>query len=253
MTPLRFPFVLFDAGDTLFGPRESFGAVYSRVLRDLGVALSPEVLEGGLRRCWREINRTVEPGVDRYRAYPGGEAEYWLRFVQGVMRYTPGAPSDPTLAARALEPLREAFQSPASWTVFHDVVPALAALRDAGARLGVVSNWDSRLPVLLDTLGLDCWFETVVVSHLEGVEKPRPEIFMRALERLGACAEETLHVGDVPELDAAGAEAAGIACVLVDRRGRLPGALPDLGVLPGLARRGWPGGGWRVSPSTEAT
>jgi len=212
-------------------------------------------LERGLRRCWQEVNRALEPGVDRYRAYPGGESEYWLRFVEGALRYTPGAPSDPKLAARALGPLREAFMSPASWTVFDDVVPALAALREAGVRLGVVSNWDSRLPALLDALGLARWFETVVVSHLEGVEKPRPEIFRRALARLGARAEETLHVGDVPELDAAGAEAAGIACVLVDRRGRLEGALPDLGALPALARDGrdGDGDGWKISPSTEAS
>ena len=49
MARLRYPLVLFDAGDTLVGPRESFGAVYARVLRTLGVSLQASALERGLR------------------------------------------------------------------------------------------------------------------------------------------------------------------------------------------------------------
>ena len=80
-----------------------------------------------------------------------------------------------------------------------------------------------------------------MVSHLEGMEKPRPELFLRAVERLSGTPGEALHVGDVPELDEAGARAAGIASVIVDRRARLGaerGALADLSTLPALARGG---------------
>ena len=78
--------------------------------------------------------------------------------------------------------------------------------------------------------GLASRFDTIAVSHLEGIEKPAPEIFLRALRRLGVPPEEALHVGDVPELDEAGAKAAGIACVIVDRRdgGTMDGVLPDV-------------------------
>jgi putative hydrolase of the HAD superfamily len=117
----------------------------------------------------------------------------------------------------------------------------LAALRRAGARLAVVSNWDSSLPALLDRLHLTSWFDAIVVSHLEGMEKPRPELFLRAVARLNGTPGEALHVGDVPELDEAGARAAGIASVIVDRRARLGAertALPDLSSLPAIARDG---------------
>jgi FMN phosphatase YigB (HAD superfamily) len=63
------------------------------------------------------------------------------------------------------------------------------------------------------------------------------------LERLGARPEQALHVGDVPELDLAGAAGAGIAARLVDRSGVLDeryGAWPDLRPLPaavGLTNR----------------
>jgi putative hydrolase of the HAD superfamily len=241
MIELRHPVVLLDAGDTLLGPRESFGAVYARVLRNLGAPLPAASIERGLRACWADINRAHTPGVDRYGMFPGGEEAYWLRFVEGALARTPGAPTDAGFAGRALDPLREAFRDPSTWHVFDDVVPALDALRASGARLAIVSNWDSRLPALLEALDLARWFDTIVVSHLEGIEKPSPELFLRAVRRLGGSPGEALHVGDVPELDGAGAQAAGIASVLVDRQGRLApehGALTDLASLPEIARRG---------------
>jgi putative hydrolase of the HAD superfamily len=161
--------------------------------------------------------------------------------VEGTLARTPGAPRDTTLAARAVSPLREAFRDPASWRVFDEVVPVLAALRHEGARLAIVSNWDSSLPALLDRLHLASWFDVVVVSHLEGMEKPRPELFLRAVARLRGATGEALHVGDAPELDEAGAQAAGIASVIVDRRARLGAGratIPDLSTLPAIARGG---------------
>jgi putative hydrolase of the HAD superfamily len=241
MARLRYPIILFDVGDTLVSPRESFGAVYARVLSTLGVELPASDLEHGLRRCWAETNGAIEPGTDRYAMTPGGENAYWLRFVEGTLAHTPGAPKDPKFAAHALTPLREAFRDPASWRVFDEVVPVLLALREAGARLAIVSNWDSSLPALLDRLGLASWFDAIVVSHLEGMEKPRPELFLRAVLRLGGAPGEALHVGDVPELDEAGARAAGISSVIVDRRSRLGadrGALLDLSTVPEIARNG---------------
>lgn len=237
---MRFPYLLVDAGETLIGPRTSFGAIYARVLRGHGQALEAEAVERGLRAGWAEMNRAIPTGADRYAWFPGGETGYWLRFVEETLLRTPGIEDAPALAARALDDLRDAFRDPAAWRVYDDVVPALDALRAAGARLAVVSNWDSRLPSLLGALGLASYFDAVVVSHVEGVEKPAPELFLRAVARLGADPGRTLHVGDVPALDADGARAAGLACVLVDRSGRTEGALPDLEPLPRIAIEGLP-------------
>ena len=233
MSDLRTPFVLFDVGDTLIGPRQSFGAVYARVLAGLGVTRTAEEIEKALRAYWTRINASLAPGVDRYGIYPGGEEEYWLRFVEGTL-------GDRALAARALAPLRDAFRDPGAWEVFDDVVPVLRALKEIGAKLGVVSNWDSRLRPLLDSLGLARWFDAIAVSCEEGMEKPDPRLFLRALERLGGTPDRALHVGDVPELDEAGARAAGIASVLVDRKGRLaiePAPLRDLVTIPEIVKR----------------
>ena len=238
---MRYPFVLLDAGHTLFGPRESFGAVYARVLAPMGLDRPAEVFEAGIRESWRDMDRSVPRGRDRYAFFEGGEDGYWLRFVRGAIERAAGEAVPPGLAESALGPLREAFRGPEAWHVYPDVRPALSRIRLLGARLGVVSNWDSRLHHLLDVLDLDDLFEVVACSHLLGVEKPDPEIFRSALAALGADPGLTLHVGDLPETDFDGARSAGIDGLLVDRRGCLDPelrALPDLTQLPRIVRDG---------------
>jgi HAD superfamily hydrolase (TIGR01509 family) len=62
-----------------------------------------------------------------------------------------------------------------------------------------------------------------VVSSAEvGAAKPDPAPFARGLELAGARAEEALHVGDSLENDVAGARAAGVRAVLLDRAGAAP-------------------------------
>jgi putative hydrolase of the HAD superfamily len=240
---MRYRYVLLDAGETLFGPRESFGAVYARVLAPFGLARPAEVFETAIRETWIEMDRLVPRGADRYAFFPGGEDGYWLRFARGAVERAAGAEAADGFVESVLEPLRAAFREPGAWLVYPDVRPALSLIRLMGARLAVVSNWDSRLPYLLDVLDLDGLFDAVVFSHMIGVEKPDPRIFRSALDAVGAEPGSALHVGDVPELDLEGARSAGIDGVLVDRRSRLDpafGALRDFSALPRIVRSGLP-------------
>ena len=95
----------------------------------------------------------------------------------------------------------------------------LAGLRARGIATGVVSNADGRVEAMLGALGLAPHLEVVLDSHLEGVEKPDPEIFRRALARLDRPAARTLYVGDIYSIDALGARAAGLTPVLLDPLG----------------------------------
>lgn len=89
------------------------------------------------------------------------------------------------------------------------VEAALGELRRRGLRLAVVANWDCALRGVLAGLGLAPYFDVVVASAEAGAEKPDPEIFRIALERLGAAPERALHVGD-EAVDELGARAAGL-------------------------------------------
>ena len=105
------------------------------------------------------------------------------------------------------------------FSAFPDAPGALAALRDRGLRLLAVSNWDCSLPGVLERCGLGGSFDGVVTSAGAGSRKPEPGIFKTALELAGCSPDEALHVGDTPEEDVAGAGAAGIRALLIDRSG----------------------------------
>jgi putative hydrolase of the HAD superfamily len=209
----------------------------------LGIDLPGDVLHRVLFEVVAEHDERWPLGTDRYAVYPGGEEEYWLRFAMTTLERAGGPTPGPNLARAAMARLREIFFEREAWVVFDDVRPTLDGLRAAGVRMGVVSNWDSRLPAVLKMLGLDDYFEAVGVSHLEGVEKPDPELFHRVLRRMDAEPAAALHVGDVPETDRDGARAAGIDCVLIDRAGRMdgtPGVIRSLGQLAAIVESGLP-------------
>jgi putative hydrolase of the HAD superfamily len=100
------------------------------------------------------------------------------------------------------------------------VGPALAALRQHGLKLTIVSNANGKLDVLFDRLALTGCVDCLLDSHVEGVEKPDPRFFEIALARSGAHRETTIHVGDLYHVDVLGARAAGLRGVLLDEAGQ---------------------------------
>lgn len=65
-------------------------------------------------------------------------------------------------------------------------------------------------------------FDLMVISGKEGIEKPDPEIFQRALQRAGVEAKDSVYVGDHPRLDAEASSNVGMKSILIDRRNRHP-------------------------------
>jgi len=108
------------------------------------------------------------------------------------------------------------------FTPFPDAAPALRELRAAGHTLVVVSNWDCSLPEWLGPPGLLGLVDAVVSSAEVGAAKPDPAPFARGLELAGVRPEDALHVGDSLDNDVAGARAAGVRAVLLDRAGTAP-------------------------------
>ena len=68
--------------------------------------------------------------------------------------------------------------------------------------------------------GLEPYFETLTVSEEVGVKKPNPEIFLYALRKVGATAEESLMIGDEMAVDIDGARAAGIDQIFFNPSGQ---------------------------------
>jgi putative hydrolase of the HAD superfamily len=83
-----------------------------------------------------------------------------------------------------------------------------------------VSNFEAWLEGMLIEMEVAPFFDVMVISGKEGIEKPDPAIFRLALDRLGMAAAEVVFVGDHPRVDVAAASRIGMAGVLVDRAGR---------------------------------
>ena len=87
-------------------------------------------------------------------------------------------------------------------------------------KLGIVSNF--AIPECVDKLlekhGLEKFFDVVVVSGAVNKRKPSPEIFQKALTKLGVNAEDTVFVGDTVDADVIGAKAAGMKSIFIERR-----------------------------------
>ena len=100
----------------------------------------------------------------------------------------------------------------------------LAALAGQGVRLAVCTNKPStHTALLLQTLGLDHWFQAVVGGDVPN-RKPHPDHLLRTLRLLGVDAASAVMVGD-SENDVAAARAAGLPVVVVSfGYSRLPAA-----------------------------
>ena len=121
-----------------------------------------------------------------------------------------GLPSD--LADTLLFDYRAGF--PAACLLFPDVPATLAALRASGLKLGLITNGSVRMQSRkLECLSLTSTFDAILISAAEGISKPDPDIFRRALERLHADNDRSVFVGDHPEVDIEGARAVGMRAV----------------------------------------
>ena len=92
--------------------------------------------------------------------------------------------------------------------------------RERGIRLGVISNAEGQIRRLLKHTGMDSRFEVIIDSSEVGIAKPDVGIFRIAMEGMGVAPERSVHVGDLFEVDVAGARAAGLTPILVDREGK---------------------------------
>jgi len=224
--------VLFDAGATLLHPSPPVEEIYARELAVDGARFSREELDSALSRAWEDVHSAPISESDRYGGVRG-EAEFWRVFLNRVRARLDGG----EVSADAFARLAVHFRDPSSWAIYPDVTSTLDALGTRGYVLGIVSNWDSHLPKLLDALGLAPRFATVAVSAIEETGKPHPEIFRRACARLAVAPEEALHVGDSLREDYEGAKAAGLAALLLDREGRHPGVADRIETLEGVLQR----------------
>lgn len=213
--------VLLDAGGVLL----DLDYAYLRRLIETRHARAFSGGSQGTRRSATEDDLSRAESLARkqidHRVRAGGRvSEVWREYFHVILGHA-GLAADEHPAL--IDSLWDAHQRVGLWTVATPRGPeTVAELKRRGFRLGVVSNAEGLVARDLDNAGYRGMFETVVDSHLVGVEKPDPAIFSIALERMALQPSTTVFVGDVPAVDVEGARAAGLAPVLLDRHDLYP-------------------------------
>lgn len=217
--------VLFDAAGTLFDPREPVGETYARVLAEHGAAIPAWRLEDAFTRVRRHAPEMVFSDADPAE-WPDRERAWWWSRLRETVRAA-DSEADVRDFDGCFERLFAHFAEAHAWRARPGAAEALVALREAGLRTAVVSDFDHRLDGVLEGLGLAVHLDAVIRAAHAGAAKPDPRIFRFALARLGVAAEEALFVGDDAERDLAGGRAVGMAALDVN----------ELATLADLPRR----------------
>ncbi|MBV9492436.1 MAG: HAD-IA family hydrolase, partial [Verrucomicrobia bacterium] len=182
----------------------------------------PVTVQDAFRRAWKD----TPPPADVTGPRPDDDRRWWHGLVVRTLALAGySLPAFDDYFARVYR----RFEYPGIWRARPGAAAVLRHLRQAGLRLGVISNFDRRLYTILRVLELAPYFDHVVISSEAGANKPSRLIFAAALSRFEVTPAQMLHVGDDPELDEAGAAALGIGTFLVQdpHRGlaRVPAAV----------------------------
>jgi putative hydrolase of the HAD superfamily len=205
--------ITFDAAGTLIRVAEPVGETYARIAEDMGANLSPEALNTAFHDAFSTMPAMAFPDVDE-SALADAERAWWRQVVGHVIRHAGGVPE----FEKYFDALFSHYAGGAAWRAYPETHRVLKSVRARGLRLGVVSNFDSRLPPILRALGIETLVDTVVFSTGCGAAKPDERIFHRALRELGTTPQAALHVGDSLSADYHGASAAGMTAVHLRRR-----------------------------------
>jgi putative hydrolase of the HAD superfamily len=207
--------VLFDAVGTLLALREPVGATYARCAREHGVSASPEALQAAFPQALRAMPPMVFPDLDAAQRQKA-EREWWRAVVRATFAAAVGARVADDVD-RCFESLFIHYGGAAAWHTAPGAAKLLADLRRGGLQTGVLSNFDHRLPALLDALGLTPLLDIVVLPADAGAAKPDPAIFRYALAKLGISPAQAAYVGDDADDDITGATRAGLQAIDVAR------------------------------------
>ena len=203
--------IFFDAAGTLIHLSKSVGYHYALAGRRVGMLLDAAALNRAFNDSWKKM--PARPAIEGPRE--DDDKGWWRGLVNRVIDEV--APGTGELDRDAFfEVAYSHFAEAGVWELYPEVIEVLEQLRPR-SDLAVISNFDGRLRMILEQLGVSQFFSHVFLSSELGADKPDPEIYRRALALSKTSPNETLHVGDDPIRDWEGAAAAGLSVLHFER------------------------------------
>ena len=219
----KYQAVLFDLDGTLRFSRPPYAQAFYDYAVILGVSDAPEKRRRAAQWAHYYWAQSEELLADMRELWDEQEQRFWTNYaVRSLLAFDCSPECAQLLAPELSRYMREEHES-------EDIVPeevpiTLQSLKDAGYRLGLLSNRTRPYSELLEQLGLADFFELVLAAGEIDCWKPEPGIFQHALERMQVDARQALYVGDNYYADILGAQRAGLSPVLFDPEKVFPDA-----------------------------
>lgn len=223
-TPMRF--ALFDFADTLAELQPSRQSIVSDYIERIsGIKVRTNVIS----RCYKAVDFMMQYSAVHTRSTAQRTAFYleYNRYLLGLLG-----------VSHLIDPggLFSVFDQPKKhWQLKCRVRDTLLELRQRGYRIGIISNFDSRLETIIyDHLNLAGTVDYVHTSQNEGVEKPNPKFYLSFFEKYGVAIEHSFYVGDSYVLDFLPATGIGLKTWLLDEADlypHFPEAINNIGEL----------------------
>jgi putative hydrolase of the HAD superfamily len=211
---LMIKVVTFDFYNTLVRFWPPLEEIQQAACHELGLTVTEDAITHGYAVADVLFNRENE---DRPLSQRSDEERLaFFSIYEQLILETAGIPVSFGLARQVW---KMAMSVPKDFITFDDTVPALEQLREAGYKVGIITNLRRDVDELCERVGLAPYLDFAVGSQEVGIEKPHPPIFMAVLDRVNAAPEEVLHVGDQVRSDVMGAQGVGMKAVLIDRSG----------------------------------
>ena len=226
---MRVRAVLFDLGGTLVDEKDF--DLWVEIARRVYLDLDPD----NFRHAFLEVEAAIDADP-----YPGAREDRLVDFWRRTLSRAAEKEIDEGTTRKFISAVRE-DERPVR--LYSDTRRCLDTLRAEHRALGVISNSTSEAAVrrILDRVGILDYFAKILSSGTEGVEKPDPEIFRRAVRRMGVRADEAVFVGNLARTDAKAAEAAGLFGLWLNREGfgygTDPPEITSLLEVPTMVRR----------------
>ncbi|MEN9222321.1 MAG: HAD-IA family hydrolase [Thermostichus sp. BF3_bins_97] len=217
--------LFFDAVGTLFRVRGSVGQIYGQVAADYGVKVDPQALDRAFYQAFSAAPAGAQPGLTGSDLL-AWERAWWQQVVQETFARLGSLQTFSRFEA-FFDQVFELFAGGDPWELYPETLPVLQTLQEQRIRLGVISNFDSRLLPVLRQLQLDAYFSSITLSTQVGYAKPDALIFRAALATQGIPSEQAWHIGDSYRQDYLGAKAAGLNALWLDRSEQQEDPRPD--------------------------
>ena len=186
----RRSFYIFDMDNTLADSRKGYEEAFMAAFEEFSMPYDPKLYDEYVRTPLRMTFSRYHPGsAGRYRDFASAISDTYERTCLNGVR------------------------------LFPDAERCIARLADAGCKMGIVSNsYTAQITEILERLGVDGMFASVVGQDRVSFPKPDPEPVLLCMSEMGARPNDSVMIGDSIN-DILAGKGAGLFSVLINRRG----------------------------------